>query len=368
MYKESILINVINNTLRIGSLHWKGVSNHISQISKNKIYDNEKRLYHTLSHLIDLFPEVDGYYIDNYHEVFKLFKEYDKIKLLKKIFDSKGIGDKLYFLDNNLSYCDDSLNLKGEPYFLGLSYLNNKVIENRKFDKKFLFLNRLRKMHRAILYENFKKENVLNDFIYSFDSHDESSPWYKQISANSNTFNDNVWEHHTYNVIPEYTTTFCNIVTETNFGYYVRNWEFEGTPGCIFITEKTEKCFAAGQPFIIVSNNGFLKKLKEIGFKTFDKWWDESYDDEFDSDERLSKINDLVLEINSWSMEKCEQVYQEMIPILKHNQELNNKWYFVNSKEIKYFPNFSGDWNQYSVEINGNESTKTEISGTKMNF
>ena len=27
-------------------------------------------------------------------------------------------------------------------------------------------------------------------------------------------------------------------------------------------------------------NPHYLKKLKELGFKTFDSWWDESYDSE----------------------------------------------------------------------------------------
>jgi len=325
MNQESILINLINNTLRIGSLNWKGVLNHISQIAKNKIYDNEKRLYHVLTHLIDLFPDVDAYYIDNYHEVFKLFHEHNKMKLIRKIFDSKGVGNKLYFLDNNLSYSDNSINLKGEPYFLGLSYLNNKIIEPRTFEKKFLFLNRLRKPHRIHLLEFFKKKSILDNFIYSFDSNDKSSPYYKQISANSNTFNDNVWEHHTYNVIPEYTKTFCNIVTETNFGYYPRNWEFEGSPDCVFITEKTEKCFAAGQPFIMVSTPGFLKKLKEIGFKTFDKWWDESYDDEFDFKKRTNMVLQIVKKLCSLSKEEWNTLIYEMQDILIFNKKLLNK-------------------------------------------
>ena len=66
-----------------------------------------------------------------------------------------------------------------------------------------------------------------------------------------------------------------------------------------------------------------MKKLKELGFKTFDKWWDESYDEIEHESKRLTAIKELILNINSWSDEKCEQIYREMIPILKHNQYLN---------------------------------------------
>jgi hypothetical protein len=65
--------------------------------------------------------------------------------------------------------------------------------------------------------------------------------------------------------------TFVNIVNETLYEQHT-----------IFITEKTVKPITCGQPFIIMGNWNSLKKLKELGFKTFDKWWDESYDDEKD--------------------------------------------------------------------------------------
>ena len=62
--------------------------------------------------------------------------------------------------------------------------------------------------------------------------------------------------------------------------------------------------------------------MKRVGFKTFDKWWDESYDIEIDDNKRKEKIKNIILEISSWSLEKCESIYKEMIPVLKYNQEI----------------------------------------------
>jgi hypothetical protein len=73
------------------------------------------------------------------------------------------------------------------------------------------------------------------------------------------------------------------------------------------------------QPFILFGNPHSLKKLKEYGFKTFDKWWDESYDTELDLDIRLEKITKVLEEIASWDMTKCHHITNEMEETLIHN-------------------------------------------------
>ena len=56
-----------------------------------------------------------------------------------------------------------------------------------------------------------------------------------------------------------------------------------------------------------------------MGFKTFSKWWDESYDEELNSSKRLEKIVNILEEISNWSFDKCFDVIQEMEEILVHN-------------------------------------------------
>jgi hypothetical protein len=67
-----------------------------------------------------------------------------------------------------------------------------------------------------------------------------------------------------------YDRCYLNIVAETeNFGYQ----------DCIFLTEKIAKPLVAGQPFLVYARaKGFLAYLKSQGFRTFDQWIDESYD------------------------------------------------------------------------------------------
>ena len=112
--------------------------------------------------------------------------------------------------------------------------------------------------------------------------------------------------------------TFVNIVTES-----------QEKPTCVFFSEKTFKPIFCCQPFIIWGTPNSLKKLKEYGFKTFDKWWDESYDDELDFTKRFEKIIDIMEEISEWSLEKCFQITQEMEETLIHN--FNN---MINDKDV----------------------------------
>jgi hypothetical protein len=101
--------------------------------------------------------------------------------------------------------------------------------------------------------------------------------------------------------------TFCNIVTETITA-----------PDVVFMSEKIIKPIFTLQPFVLIGNKNTLKKLKEYGFKTFDRWWDESYDDA-DYQNRFEKIVTLLEEISSWNEEKITKTLEEMEEVLIHN-------------------------------------------------
>ena len=56
------------------------------------------------------------------------------------------------------------------------------------------------------------------------------------------------------------------------------------------LTEKVFKPIANFQPFLFVAYPGALHVLKELGFKTFDGFIDESYDHEQDESKRIQMI------------------------------------------------------------------------------
>ena len=74
-------------------------------------------------------------------------------------------------------------------------------------------------------------------------------------------------------------------------------------------------------PFVIAGAPNCLKYLKELGFKTFDRWWDESYDQEEDHEKRLLKILEVVDYIDSLSIENLKLIHDEMSEVLNYNYQ-----------------------------------------------
>ena len=108
--------------------------------------------------------------------------------------------------------------------------------------------------------------------------------------------------------------TFVSVVTETLID--------ENT---LFISEKTWKPIYVGHPFIILGNPGTLAYLKKLGFKTFDKWWDESYDKIKNEHLRINKIVMIIESITKKSHNELVKVREEMEEVLIYNQNLFKK-------------------------------------------
>ena len=101
--------------------------------------------------------------------------------------------------------------------------------------------------------------------------------------------------------------TFVTVVSEASF------FDSDDT---LFISEKTFKAIASRHPFIIFGNRGSLKALKEMGFKTFDDFWDERYDD-LPTWERFDAIIKIMHDINK--VEDKLDMFRKMEDILEHN-------------------------------------------------
>jgi len=116
--------------------------------------------------------------------------------------------------------------------------------------------------------------------------------------------------------------TFLNVVNETH-----------QQDDLVFITEKTYRSINYCRPFVINGDRGSLKYLKDIGFKTFDQFWDESYDQETSDHARISKIVDIVTQITSRTEDELLNLFQNMLPILEHNYKVlksYNQWNTLN--------------------------------------
>lgn len=97
---------------------------------------------------------------------------------------------------------------------------------------------------------------------------------------------------------------------------------FDGSK--IHLTEKILRPIACGHPFILAAGPGSLAYLREYGFKTFDPWIDESYDQETDSVIRLEKIIKSMKQFSDLPCGDQEKIYKKIVKIAEHNRE----WFF----------------------------------------
>lgn len=109
---------------------------------------------------------------------------------------------------------------------------------------------------------------------------------------------------------PYYQNSLVSIVTETNFDALE-----------VTLTEKSFKPSKEKHPFIIVGAAGTLKAIRDMGYKTFGEFWDESYDTCLDPKERLTRIINTCNHIASWDDEKIRDFRRRVKPILDHNYE-----------------------------------------------
>ena len=92
----------------------------------------------------------------------------------------------------------------------------------------------------------------------------------------------------------------------------------------LHLTEKIFKPIVARRPFFLVAAPGNLAYLKSYGFKTFDRWIDESYDLELDNDKRISLIVQEIERLCQLPSAELDAIYQEMWEVLDYNF----KWFY----------------------------------------
>jgi len=142
----------------------------------------------------------------------------------------------------------------------------------KKFD--FLYLNKRERKHRNLLFKKVEKL-MTNSLFTNWDlgiklPQEYELPWCKQYPFMGQ--DQDIYEK-------PYNDTKYSLISETN-----------DTDNEIFITEKTWKAIIAQHIFVVHGNYLYLQKLKEMGFKTFGSYLDESYDLERDRNSRIDKI------------------------------------------------------------------------------
>ncbi len=207
------------------------------------------------------------------------------------------------------------------PYFMWTggvswfwSYMYYKHLKNNfqfNHNKKlydFLYLNKAPREHRINLYDILVKENILSNSIYTFFSRVPSRKLDKEYELPGiDPENYPRWGMDQDMFEKPYNDTKYNLVSETNDNDYE-----------VFMTEKIWKPIIAQQVFVVHGNHLYLQKLREMGFKTFGSYFDESYDLENDKDKKIDAIVSLCKHLKTVNW---QDIYRQTIALRQHNYD-----------------------------------------------
>ena len=152
---------------------------------------------------------------------------------------------------------------------------------NKKYD--FLYLNKAPRPHRLKLYKKLKDKGILDNSIHTFTLLKEPrrlEKMYELPGIDPEDYPRFGKDQDIYEV--PYNDTACSIISETNDNDYE-----------VFMTEKIWKPIIAQHLFIVHGNYLYLQRLREMGFKTFNNYFEEAYDLDRDPDIRIDTIVDV---------------------------------------------------------------------------
>ena len=268
-----------------------------------------------ISYAISKLSDDYIFYILNFNNPFLSNHEFEAINNIIKVFKKTKPNKTLSVLDsdlnpNSIKY-DIIENYKGN-FFVFYDDNNTKLKKHKDLQKTFICLIG-RESHERDPFNKFFLDNKLDKI--SFYNYGDPTGDIKRGELNRRSVTA---------VSDEFNYGFCNIIHDTFFDYNKYNVNH--------FNEKIVKPMLAKIPFVIYGVPYQLKLLKELGFKTFDKWWDESYDTEIDTSNRVNKLNDLILNISKFESAKINKIYDEMKPILSYNKKLMR--YYLNKYKM----------------------------------
>lgn len=199
-----------------------------------------------------------------------------------------------------------------------------------RFDKVFICYNHLTSKYRSYrlhLVSNLIEQDLAKYGLVSL-FHDE---WEQTIKDTNNPL-DKRARVKIYQTLKNVSNPLT-IDTDTPTGEMSAKVNFKDLTRALFhvvtetvyfqdklhLTEKVFKPIVAKRPFFLVAAPGNLAYLKSYGFRTFDRWIDESYDLETDHYIRIEKITFELAKLCAMSPALLKQMHTEMQEVLEYN-------------------------------------------------
>lgn len=300
---------------------------------KNNIKNIDKSLF-------GLLKEINSTIIINYSHEGHL-NEYFVGEILKNISYKKIIflyndylNDFSKYKSKNVSFIRVNYYLnRSSRYFQHNLKLNN-ISEVLNYEEKkyhFLSFNQYPHHHRVKIISEIYKNNIIDKFLISYNpkfyetlgdvKHDyenqlkdlgyfEDYKLFISLPEKKVDFETNFRiSGYGYEDVQPYRESIISLISDTIF------FKHQG-----FISEKVFKPIMYLQPFLIAGPSHYLREIRNMGFKTFDGFIDESYDEEVDNKLRLEKVISELIRISNLPIEVLKHKLKEFENVLIYNQ------------------------------------------------
>ena len=298
------------------------------------------------------------YYYANYYnipadKILIVVNTYNYVELHTKFLEIFPKEKKIKFCLHDACFLGKIDDYYGNCFNLNSFVDDNFLNENKPREKKALLLNRRLRLHRLFILSLLLEDGLLDKTLSSF-SMDDSLLGYDDLEGPLlQRREQNIFVKEDYYIdkivsgfnklktIHTQTLDFDNIDGVLGLGHETKEL-YEKTYFSIvtetmflddfgFVSEKVFKPILHLHPFVVLGSPNTLKHLKSYGFKTFDRWWDESYDSEEHHGERFKKIYEVITTLLNKSDEEWVKMIGEMTEVLIYNK--NHMLSFGNMKE-----------------------------------
>lgn len=241
-------------------------------------------------------------------------RNFDEWKKISKVFDKKIIllADGVPSTRILEMGVFDVITFNMEFIFYANTYLE-LLLDRKKSTKDLLYLimDKGQRSHRDLVYSLLKAEKAFSNSVCQRSKRNNREMFVDLKDGYGTGLYE--LEHNWYDRFPSldfYKDTNFEIVGET-FG--------ELGNDAFFPTEKIVKPITMKHPFLVAGTKGYLRNLRSLGFRTFDDYIDESYDDIHDWRVRMKAVVHVAKTI---VMNGSAKFYEDTAGIREHNYDV----------------------------------------------
>ena len=265
---------------------------------------------------------------DIQQRLFDLCKQHNFDTELVYFISANSAAEKL---DNFFYFPDDEI-----IYRLSQDLNQQTPFHSNLRPKKYTALVRVDKLWRAILMANLWTQQLHTDAFFSYNmvplegSYDyDGTPLYNDFLTQQQPLVDQFLQHapfkaDTLSSVEQnlYRTLVKEHYQDSYWNFVIETFLNVDSSGGAFLTEKTFKPICHNQFFVIAGAANSLAVCRDLGYKTFSRFIDESYDQITNDQERFDCVLDLAVSLASKSHSELHSLYCDLEPEITHNSKL----------------------------------------------